>query len=74
MVSFPAARIGGAAPSISVHPCTKIDYEFLQKLAYVQTTAIGGGAVPKQSGGMEREWNPAKPDFCDCIAKSRPNY
>ena len=29
--------------------------------------------VPKRSGGMEQERNPAKPGFCDYIAKSRPN-
>lgn len=46
----------------------------LQKLANVQITAIRGGAVPKRSGGMKRKRNPKKPGFCDCIAKSRPNY
>ena len=46
----------------------------LQKLANVQITAIRGGAVPKRGGGMKRKRNPEKPGFCDCIAKSRPNY
>lgn len=43
-----ALGIVGATPPIFVLPCTKIVFEFFQKLDTVVTTAFHGGDVPKE--------------------------